>query len=186
MKNSRNSDEGQRRDTVEAEREIFQQIGLRRLRIMGVNALGVLHRHRLDLLAILRQGGSVDVLLLDPNGKAFPRRPDLEAKRDGRVPNRLLKEMEASLAILRDILHILLDESEEDIAAIGQRFRIRLYDHEARVSMLFAETEAGASLLRRDLPALPQVTTEPAEGMLYDSDRNAAYGRNLRRFAEVW
>ncbi len=32
--------------------------------------------------------------------------------------------MEASLAILLDILHILLDESEEDIEAIGQRFRI--------------------------------------------------------------
>jgi len=98
----------------------------------------------------------------------------------------LLKEMEASLAILRDILHILLDESEEDIAAIGQRFRIRLYDREARISLLFADTESGASLLRRYLPALPQVTTEPAEGMLYHGDRNAAYGRNLRHFAEVW
>ncbi len=186
MTNSRNSDEGQRRGTVEAEREIFQQIGLRRVRIMGINALGVLHRHRANLLAILRQGGSVDVLLLDSNGKAFRRQRALEEKRNGRVSNRLLKEMETSLAILRDILHILLDESEQDIEAIGQRFRIRLYDHEARISLLFAETEAGASLLRRDLPALPQVTMEPAEGVLYDGDRDAAHGRNLRRFAEVW
>ena len=186
MTNSRNSYEGQRRDTVEAERELFQQVGLQRLRIMGINALGVLHRHRADLLAILRQGGTVDVLLLDPNGEAFREQRDSEEKRNGRVSNRLLKEMEASLAILRDILHILLYESEEDIEAIGQRFRIRLYDRKARISLLFAETEAGASLLRRDLPALPQVTMEPAEGVLYDGDGNAAFGRNLRRFAEVW
>ena len=186
MTNSRNSDEGQRRDTVEAERELFQQAGLQRLRIMGINALGVLHRHRAGLLAILRQGGSVDVLLLDPNGEAFRKQRDSEEKRNGRVSNRLLKEMEASLAILRDILHILLDRSEADIEEIGQRFRIRLYDREARISLLFAETEAGASLLRRDLPALPQVTPEPAEGVLYDGDGNPAYGRNLRHFAEVW
>ena len=186
MTNSRNSDEGQRRDTVEAERELFQKVGLKRLRIMGINAIGVLHRHRADLLAILRQGGSVDVLLLDPNGEAFCKQRDSEEKRNGRVSNRLLKEMEASLAILRDILHILLDESDEDIEAIGQRFRVRLYDREARISLLFAETEAGASLLRRDLPALPQVATEPAEWVLYGGDRNAAYGRNLRHFAEVW
>ena len=138
MTNSRNSDEGQRRDTVEAERELFQKVGLKRIRIMGINALGVLHRHRADLLAILRRGGSVDVLLLDPNGEAFRKQRDSEEKRNGRVSNRLLKEMEASLAILRDILLILLDESEEDIEAIGQRFRIRLYDREARISLLFS------------------------------------------------
>ncbi len=76
MTKSQNSDEGQRRDTVEAERELFQKVGLQRLRIMGINALGILHRHRADLLAILRQGGSVDVLLLDPNGEAFCKQRD--------------------------------------------------------------------------------------------------------------
>ena len=126
------------------------------------------------------------MLLLDPNGEAFRKQRDLEENRNGRVSNRLLKEMEASLAILRDILHILLDGCDDDIEAIGRRFRIRLYDREARISLLFAETEAGASLLRRDLPALPQVTMEPAEGVLYDGDRDAAHGRNLRRFGEVW
>ncbi len=70
-------------EEVEAERELFQR-PLQRLRIMGINALGVLHRHRADLLAILRQGGSVDVLLLDPNGEAFRKQRDSEEKRNGR------------------------------------------------------------------------------------------------------
>ena len=42
MTSSKNNDEGHRRDIAESVRDLFSQSGLRRIRIMGVNALGTL------------------------------------------------------------------------------------------------------------------------------------------------
>ncbi len=171
-------------DILKAEQELFARRDVWRVRIMGINALGILHRHQGELLAILQGGGSVDVLLLDHHSDAFRERRDTEEMRHGRVANRLLKEMEASMAILRDILNILLHEYKRDIGALGQRFQVRFCDRTPTFSLLFVETEDGAQCLRRDLSPLPQVVVGPADGVLYGGGE--AYQRNLRKFTAVW
>ena len=59
------------RDTVEAEQFLFDLPGVLHVNILGINALGLVHGHQGELMAILRRGGSVDVLLLDPETEAF-------------------------------------------------------------------------------------------------------------------
>jgi len=54
------------RDSQQAEQELLGRPGIERVRILGINALGILHRHAADLTEILRGGGTLEVLLLDP------------------------------------------------------------------------------------------------------------------------
>lgn len=179
----------QTRDNVQAEREALHQDDIRRVSILGINALGLLHRHAADLVAILRRGGTVDVLLLDPESTQFRERRDAEEKRGGKVSNRILAEMEASIAILRDILNQMLHGHAFDIASLRDRFRIRLYAQRVDRSSLFVETPRGKTLMYKKLPLSPPPPADGAQCVVVDSTGerdDPAYVRRRRFFEEVW
>ena len=179
----------ERRDTFQAEQELFGQPRIWRLRILGVNALGLLHRHAADLITVLRAGGRVDVLLLDPESAEFRKRRDAEEKRKGMVSNRLVTEMEASIAILRDVLNVMLHEHEYDIETLANRFQIRLYDDKADKSYLFVETSGNKSFVYRKVPLSTRLWGGPTECdfLLGNSDGvSAEYKRKLQTFRDIW
>ncbi|MFQ6018619.1 MAG: hypothetical protein ACE5KF_10530 [Kiloniellaceae bacterium] len=179
----------ERRDTIQAEQELFAGPEVFRVRILGINALGILHRHAADLITVLRTGGTVDVLLLDPQSAQFRKRRDAEEKRKGKVSNRLLTEMEASIAILRDVLNRMLHEYEYDIETLKDRFQIRLYDHRADKSLLFVETPESKKLLYRKVPFSPQPAGNPSESRLVSERNNRAsteYTQRLESFQKSW
>lgn len=179
----------QTRDSVQAEQEALRQDDIRRVRILGINALGLLHRHSADLVALLRRGGTVEVLLLDPESDQFRKRRDAEEKRGGKISNRILAEMEASIAILRDILNQMLHGHAYDIASLRDRFRICLYERRVDRSLLFVETPRGNTLMYKKLPLSPPPPADRTQSVVVDSfgDRDfPIYARWRRFFEEVW
>lgn len=152
------------RDTAEAEQFLFDLPCVRHVNIFGINALGLVHGHQGELMAILRRSGSVDVLLLDPETEAFRDQCDREENRNGRIANRLLKKMEAAEAILRDILNTLLHEQDGGLSELSRRFR--LHDHRPEMVMMSVESEGARFVLYRDLPPLPKVTSRATQSFL--------------------
>lgn len=167
----------------------MRQDDIRRVRILGINALGLLHRHSSDLVAVLRRGGTVDVLLLDPESDQFRARRDAEEKRGGKISNRILAEMEASIAILRDILNQMLHGHAYDIASLRDRFRIRLYERRVDRSLLFVETPRRKTLMYKKLPLSPPPPADRTQSVVVDSPGERelpVYARWRRFFEEVW
>lgn len=139
--------------------------GVERVRILGINALSVLHVHRSNLMRIIdKDKGLVQILLLkgalpeQDASQAFQARvAEEEGGIDGRkgwIANRLQKEWEASIAILADMLNQLLGTHR--IKWLNQRFEIRFHEKRPDRSMLFvekqeADKETGESIHRKYL-----------------------------------
>ena len=70
-----------------------------------VNALGVFHEQREDMISLLKRGGSLRVVLLDPESKAFKDRARREEEINGQVSGRLCAEYLASVAFCKDIIN---------------------------------------------------------------------------------
>lgn len=131
---------------------LLSQPRVHRVRILGINALAVLHGHRSDLQRIIRDRGHVDVLLLKGKlpgleGKikdaeaceAFQSRVNGEEGKSGRVANRIQSELDASIAILRDIVHQLL--MTHTLTDIQNRLRIRFHNEDPEMSLLSVERD---------------------------------------------
>lgn len=131
---------------------LLGQPRVHRVRILGINALAVLHRHRADLQRIISEGGYVDLLLLKGKlagleGKikdaeaceAFQSRVNGEEGKSGRIANRIQSELDASIAILRDIVHQLLKNG--NLEDIQNKLRIRFHNENPEMSHLFVERD---------------------------------------------
>jgi hypothetical protein len=176
------------RDTAEAEQFLFDLPGVQHVNIFGINALGLVHGHQGELMAILRRSGSIDILLLDPETEAFRDQCDREENHNGRIANRLLKEMEATEAILRDILNALIPDQDGGLSELSRRFRLRLHDHRPKMAMMSVESEDARFVLYRDLSPLPKVTGGATQSFLVEDDGTAAsvYRERLHQFTQVW
>lgn len=119
-----------------------------RVRILGVNALGVLHAHRSNLVRIIdKEEGFVEILLLkgallaQDASQAFQARvAEEEGKikgREGRIANRIQAEWEASIAILAEILNRLLEKHE--MTDLQKRFQIKFHKEYPDRSVLFVD-----------------------------------------------
>jgi hypothetical protein len=73
--------------------------------IFSINSLGLFHEHREDMISVLKKGGSMRVLLLDPESKAFKDRERMEEEIDGQISGRLRAEYTASAAYCKDIIN---------------------------------------------------------------------------------
>jgi hypothetical protein len=71
----------------------------RSVQVLGINALGNLHHSREDLVDLLKRGGRVEILLLDPRCSTFRDREVLELDSTGRIR----AEWDASFRIMQDI-----------------------------------------------------------------------------------
>ena len=71
--------------------------------ILGINALGVFHEQREDILSLLKKGGNVRVLLLDPESEVFKDRERKEEEINGQISGRLRAEYTASVAYCKDL-----------------------------------------------------------------------------------
>lgn len=177
------------RDSQQAEEELLGRPGIERVRILGINALGILHRHAADLTEILRGGGTLEVLLLDPESEEFRQRRDREEKNAGKVSNRIAAEMEASIATLRDILNHLLHRYNVDIGDLSARFSIRFHDRRIAKSHLFVESPGQRALLFRKIPVVPPLRGNPARSKLVSarpSETESIYLAQETYFTEIW
>ncbi len=68
--------------------------------IFGINALGVFHEHREDLISLLDKGGEIKCLLLDPASGAFKERENWENDMYGR----LRAEFTVTISYCKDII----------------------------------------------------------------------------------
>jgi Domain of unknown function (DUF5919) len=110
--------------------------------LLGFNALGPLHEGREALIALLRAGGEVRVLLISPKSDAFQKREKQEEEIFGRVTGRLRAEHAASLAICRDIL----------LFAEGRgSFEVRLHSHTPKFALVFADPESPTGMLHYNI-----------------------------------
>lgn len=123
-----------------------------RVRILGINALGVLHTHRLNLERIIDKDedkGFVQILLLkgalpgQDASQAFQARvAEEEGKidgREGRIANRIQAEWEASIAILADIFNRL--RKKHKMTYLQKRFQIKFHKEYPDRSVLFVDRE---------------------------------------------
>lgn len=177
------------RDSQQAEQELLGRPGIERVRILGINALGILHRHAADLTEILRGGGILEVLLLDPESDEFRQCRDRQEKSKGKVSNRIAAEMEASIATLRDILNHLLHRHNVDAEDLAARFNIRFHDRRIAKSHLFVESPGQRALLFRKIPAVPPLRGSAARSKLVTAkprETDSIYLAHETYFAEIW
>ncbi len=177
------------RNSQQAEQELLGQPDIERVRILGINALGILHRHAVDLTEILRGGGTLEVLLLNPESDEFRRCRDRQEKSGGKVSNRIAAEMEASVATLRDIFNHLLHKYNVDVEDLAARFSIRFHDRRITKSHLFVETPDQRALLLRKIPAvLPLRGSTPRSTLVTAgrSETDSIYLAQDTYFSELW
>lgn len=102
-----------KRQPTRLHERVLMKEGIERIRMLGINSLGVLHKYREHLIELLTRKRSIiriQVLILDPRSDAFKSRSSFEEcgteiPKDckKKIPNRLYEEWEATLAILSDI-----------------------------------------------------------------------------------
>lgn len=106
---------------VDAQKEVW---------ILGINALGPLHECYEKLIGLLKNGGKIRVLLLNPESNAFKEREKDEEEINGKICGRLLAEYNASLAICRSILHFSARKGE---------FELRIHDNYPEYALIIRD-----------------------------------------------
>lgn len=113
---------------------VFAEAGIKRIRMLGINSLGVLHKYRKDLEELMVGQFRLEVLLLDPRSPAFETRRDGEESGDT-ISNRMYEEWETALAILSEIASY----SRKSIG-YEEKLEIRIHAQKPKRSILFVET----------------------------------------------
>ncbi|MDP6804701.1 MAG: hypothetical protein QF902_05130 [Rhodospirillales bacterium] len=178
-----------RPNAIEAERELFDATDIRSVRILGINALGIIHRHAADLLAVVAGGGTVQILMLNPESGEFRKHRDAQENRGGKVSDRLLSELEASMAILRDIFNHLIHAYGFDVDSLAERFQIRLSDDRADTAYVVVETSVRRSLLYRSARLSPVQRWRSPPATLITVEREAAsrdFAERADKVAGIW
>ncbi len=166
--------------------------------LLGINSLTVIHGHRNDLQRIIDQGGSVKILLLHPDSDAFNEKEAEEGKPawPGKRVNRIRKEWEASIAILRDILIKL--EANYRMRDLEERFELRLHQREVDRSLFFvnkcedelSQTGETTKIDKKYLLLKPYRNSKKGDGQaslsILVDDKWTEYADNKKYFDEIW
>lgn len=151
--------------------------------ILGINATGPLHQGRELLIQVLQAGGSVRLLVLDPDSAAFKGRCEHEVDSIGRIG----AELQASFLILLDILHQLKGQAPG--GAAEPRLEVRLHDQVPDRSLIIVDSERDDGLVMENpYPALKG--TRGVQGQMYplvQRGRTArGYVDNVKHFDGLW
>ena len=116
------------------------------IRLLGINATGILHAYRGRIAKTLMNGGSVQILLWDRWSDEFLRRARKEETFGDRDRSfRMSTEWNASIAILNDIKNQVLGNSSSatgnqiDTSGLESRFQIRFTKERIDRSLLFTD-----------------------------------------------
>jgi hypothetical protein len=105
--------------------------------IFSINSLGIFHEHREDLLSLVKRGGSLKVLLLDPESEAFREREEKEESIEDRISGRLKAEYEAAVAYCTDISNFVK----------GGDIELRLHRERIKEALLIIDADTESSAL---------------------------------------
>ena len=174
---------------------VLLQRDITRVRILGINALGVLHKYRRDLVGVLlREQAVVQILLLNPDSDIFLDRRNLEetapqqstARHSQFVSGRIRAEWEASRAVLRDIVNQLVNQHSKDIKELSARLQIKKHRYEPKYSFLFVDTSDEEQFLiyNEYQQAAQAPDTSGGSSLVYPGD--ARYLRAQEHFKSLW
>jgi len=174
---------------------VLLQRDITRVRILGLNALGVLHKYRRDFVELLRRKDTrVEILLLDPDSDAFLDRRNLEETAPQEpttgqsqfVSGRILDEWKASLAVLRDIVNQLVNQHSMDIKELSKRLKIKKHSLKPEYSFLFVDISGKEHfLIYNKYEQEPQFPgTSGGSSLVYPGERD--YWRAETRFEFLW
>lgn len=166
-----------------------------RVRILGLNGLGVLHKYRRDFVELLRRGDTrVEILLLDPDSDAFLDRRNLEESAPKKsttghsqfVSGRILDEWKASVAVLRDIVNQLVNQHSMDINELSALLQIKKHRQEPKYSFLFVDISGEEQfLIYNKYEQEPQAPgTSGGSSLVYPGEQD--YGSAKMRFELLW
>lgn len=159
--------------------DIFRKGEKPTLNILGTNALGPLHQGREVLISLLKKGGSLYVLILDPNCLAFKKRSQFENDTVGRIR----AETEASYQILRDI------SSQLDNRRQKNELRLRLYTEHPDRSLFFVKSTKDNELIL-DNRYHDDRGTRGLEGEMFPQTASGRTSRgfveNIKHFENLW
>lgn len=149
--------------------------------ILGINATGPLHQGREILIDMLKSGGKLRVLLLDPTHPVFSKRSDHERDHVGRIT----AELFASFYILMDIMSQLKSANE----SLLRNIEVRLHheDPDRSLIMVNCEDQDGVVLVN---PYPSREGTRGVEGEMYplvQRGRTASgYKENVTYYKKLW
>jgi hypothetical protein len=128
---------------IESERLILEQKKLIRgakksAWFLGINALGVFHEQYEDMISLLKRGGSIRALLLDPKSEAFQLRERREEAIDGQTSGRLRAEYETSIAYCKDIIRFSEGKGS---------FELRLHEESLTEALLIIDPESDNTIV---------------------------------------
>jgi hypothetical protein len=147
--------------------------------ILGINATGPLHQGRELFIQLLRAGGGLRLLVLDPGCAAFRGRRAHELDSVGRIG----AELQASCFILLDILDQLGSGAGEP------HLEVRLHDQAPDRSLIMVDSEHDDGLVMENpYPALKG--TRGVQGQMYPLVQRGRTARgfveNVKHFDELW
>ncbi len=178
---------------------VLLQRDITRVRIFGLNGLGVFHKYRRDIIKMIyKKKTIVEILLLYPESEAFIARSNLEEAApkksktpisppiSQRVSGRIRAEWEASRAILRDIVNQLVNQHSMDIKKLSSRLKIRMHQQKPIYSFLFVDTSDNEHfLIYNEYPQEAQIPgTRGGSSLIPPGDRR--FGRAEERFKTLW
>lgn len=118
--------------------------------ILGINALGPLHRNRENFINFLKNKGNLQILLLDPESDEFKNRVNFEEYHNGKICHRLIAEYNASLAICKDIYNF------SDGNGI---FELKIHRNKPKMSLVIVDPDNSVTgLLNQNVyPEIPEL-----------------------------
>ncbi|HWR96925.1 MAG TPA: TIR domain-containing protein [Candidatus Methanoperedens sp.] len=151
--------------------------------ILGVNATGPLHQGRELMIQLLREGGNLRLLTLDPDSVAFRDRCDHEYDSVGRIG----AELQASFFILLDILDQLRGRSPDGPAEPNVEVRLH-HRNPDRSLIIIDEGRDDGIVLENPYPALRG--TRGVQGQMYPLVQRGrttrGYLENVKYFDKLW
>ncbi len=146
--------------------------------ILGINALGVFHESFEEIIRLIKNGGKVRVLLLNPESEAFKQREEKEEGIDGKKSGRLRAEYVTSVAFCKDIIRL---SNKRD------PLELRVYNEEPKVALLVADPQKDTGMLHvNEYPSTEFIRGYVGEHRFIPKLWPDIFQRWIEKFEAIW